>query len=184
MRHLLLAVFALTLRSGLAQVSSIDANGRFAMMEEIGVPLSRVALAGAARTAWDRSFGMEPAARLLRVDVENGMLEGTARVNYRSTLLTAREETQGTITYQVSVHLRNGLCTVHVHDLVHRGNREAAGGGLDIGPILTGDAPAEHYPGIGLNASRKLHADARTAASDRLTELLRVFAGVLRAAQP
>lgn len=184
MRALLTTLLLLVLLSSHAQVSSIDANGRLAIMEEIGVPLSRLALVNAARTAWDRSFALEPGARLLRTDAENGVIEGTARVNFRSTVLTAREETQGTITYQVSIHLRNGLCTVHVHDLVHRGNRDAAGGGLDIGPIASGDAPAEHYPGMGLNASRRLHEDARSAAAARIKELLRVFGGVLRAAQP
>lgn len=166
------------------QDPAADVTGRYLITEEVGVPLSRVALQKAAHLAWERSFGLEPGARITREDPENGMIEGQARVNYRSRLLAAREETMGTINYLVSIQLRNGQCVVRVHDLVHRGNRDAAGGGMDIGPIMHGEAPAEHYPGMGLGTSRKLHADMRQAAGDRIRELVRTFTNVVRGAGP
>ena len=76
------------------------------------------------------------------------------------------------------------VASIPMNAVVAQAKIDAAGGGLDIGPIASGDAPAEHYPGMGLNASRRLHEDARSAAAARIKELLRVFGGVLRAAQP
>jgi hypothetical protein len=166
------------------QSGTADATGRYMITEEIGLPLSRAALVKSARLAWERSFGLEPGSRLVRQDEVNGVMEGTARFNYRSRVLTAREETMGTITYLVSIHMRNGHCTVLVHDLVHRGNRDAPGGGMNLGHLLDGDAPATHYPGMGLTASRKIHADMRQVAGDRIREVMRQFTSIMRQAGP
>lgn len=184
MRLPVLALIGAGFLPAYGQDPAADVTGRFLLTEEVGVPLSRGALVKAAHLAWEQSFALEPGARLMREDAENGVIEGQARVNYRSRVLAAREETMGTITYQVSIQLRNGQCIVRVHDLVHRGNRDAPGGGMDIGPVMHGEAPAEHYPGLGLSTSRKLHADVRQAAGDRIREVARTFTNILRRSGP
>ena len=153
---------------------------QFMLTEEIGMPLNKAQLAVVVKGAWAFSFGLEPGARIIRQDREDGVLEGQARLNFRSAMLAGREESMGVVNYMVSIHIRNGLCTVHLHDVKHSGNKGASGGGLDVGLLREGEAPLEHYPGMGLKYSRRLHAEVRSVAQGRLKELIRLFAARLR----
>lgn len=155
-------------------------SGQFILSEDIGLAMNKAQVIAAAQDAWTNSFGQEPGGHLNLVDTENGLLEGSARVNYRSKLLMGREETMGTVVYQVTIQAKNGQCQVRVHNLRHTGNRSAQGGGIDAGTIMEGVAPLEHYPGVGLGVSRRMHADIREAATARLQEILRRFAARLR----
>lgn len=162
------------------QAVSGTSGSQFMLTEEIGLPLNKAQMALAVKEAWDFSFGREPGARVLRLDPEDGVLEGQARMNFRSAMLAGREETMGVVNYLVSVHIRNGQCTVHLHDVKHTGNKGAMGGGLDVGSLHEGEAPSEHYPGMSLKFSRRLHAEVRSVAEVRLRELIRLFTGRLR----
>lgn len=162
------------------QVGGATSGPQFMLTEEIGLPLNRAQLAVAVKQAWDASFNLEPGARIVRKDAEDGVLEGQARLNFRSAMLAGREESMGVVSYLVSVHIRNGQCTVHIHDVKHTGNKAASGGGLDVGLLREGQAPLEHYPGMGLKYSRRLHAEVRSVAEGRLRELIRLFSAKLR----
>jgi hypothetical protein len=150
------------------------------LSEEIGLAMNKAQVLAAAQDAWTSSFGQEPGGQLNLVDADNGVLEGVARMNYRSGMLMGREETMGTVAYQVTIQAKNGQCHVRVHNLRHTGNRAAKGGGINAGPIMEGVAPLEHYPGVGLGLSRRMHADIREAATTRLRENLRRFSARLR----
>jgi hypothetical protein len=176
---LILLLFPLTgILCGQALIGT--SGPQFMLTEEIVLPLNKAQLAAAVKDAWDHSFGREPGARVGRLDPEDGVLEGQARLNFRSAMLAGREESMGVVNYMVSVHIRNGQCTVHLHDVKHTGNKGANGGGLDVGLLREGEAPLEHYPGMGLKYSRRLHAEVRSVAEARLRELIRQFTGRLR----
>ncbi len=163
-----------------AQAGTPDVLGQVTFSEVVGLPMSRAQIMKAAQEAWEYTFGQQPAARLGAIDPENGVLEGAARMNYRSSFLGAREESMGVIQYRVSIMANNGQCTVRVFDIRHTGDHAAPGGGIDAGAILDGDAPHEHYPGISLKLSQRLHADIRRSISERAGELMRQFAARLR----
>lgn len=148
--------------------------------EAVGLSLNKAQVLEKAQMAWAASFGQEPGARVVRTDAENGVLEGEARLNYRSSMLMAREETLGSLYYKVTITAKNGQCTVRAHDLTHVGNHGARGGGLDVGPIYEGTAPERHYQGLGLAASRRLHDDMRTQAATRISAVIRTFSARLR----
>jgi hypothetical protein len=139
----------------------------------IGLPGSKAQVYAAALKAWDNSFGLEPGARLVITDPENGVVEGTARMNYRSALLLNREETTGSVSYTVHIECGNGTCSVRVSGLKHTGNRNARGGGLDIGPILSGPGPAERPVGMGWTMARKAHEEIQNKLNDRIPMVIR-----------
>jgi hypothetical protein len=154
--------------------------GPLVITEEVGLAMSKAQVMSAAQAAWESSFGGEPGGHLTLVDTENGIMEGTARMNYRSKMLAAREETMGVVTYAVTVQARNGQCHLRIHNVHHTGNRAARGGGISMGPVMEGTAPDEHYPGMSLGASRRMHSDLRAAAEARLMEVARKFTARLR----
>lgn len=149
-------------------------------MEAIGVSLNKAQVVEKALASWEYSFGQEPGARILSVDRDNGTIEGEARVKFRSSLLMAREESTGSVSYKVTISARNGQCTVRVHDLWHSGNRSAARGPLDAGQVHDGIWPMEHYPGLGLSASRRLHDDIRAQATTHIAAVMRSYSARLR----
>ncbi len=150
------------------------------LTEQVGLAMNKVRVQEVVEHAWAESFGLQPGAKVVRTDPENGLFEASARLNYRSKLLVEREETMGTITFLITVQARNGQCQVRAHGFVHKGNRNAPGGGLDLGGLYEGDAPSERYLGMGLNISRKLHGDARAFALEKTQELMRKFCARLR----
>ncbi|MBS1582885.1 MAG: DUF4468 domain-containing protein [Bacteroidetes bacterium] len=182
MRTCLLALLLLQVRAGAMAQDATDAAGTLVITDAIGLELSKARIYAAALDAWGFTFGQEPGARLDREDKENGVIEGAARFNYRSTALSAREETMGTIAYRITVQCDNGQCRVRVAQLVHTGNRGAMGGGIDLGPIYAGDRPMTRVPGISLGLAQRLHADMRDRSSERIGQVMKAFAARLRAA--
>lgn len=181
MRMLLVLLLTLPVHWVIAQPPAEEApHTAYAVNEDIGLAMSKVQIMQAVSDAWGASFAQEPGAQLGTLDSESGLIEGQARVNYRSKLLTGREETMGTVSYRVTIQARNGQCSVRVHDLRHTGNRGAIGGGIHAGPILEGLVPDKGYPGMGLGASRRIHADIRSTADARIREAIRRFAARLR----
>ncbi len=164
----------------LGQPAPEAVTGQLMLSEDVGLAMNKSQVLAAAQDAWSSSFGQEPGGQLNLVDTDNGLLEGAARMNYRSKMLMGREETMGTITYQVTIKATNGQCHVRVHNLRHTGNRGAKGGGINAGQLMEGPAPLEHYPGVGLSVSRRMHADIREAATARLQENMRRFVARLR----
>lgn len=179
-RYVPTLILCLAVARTLGQTAAETATGQFMLSEDIGLAMNKAQVLAAAQDAWSGSFGQEPGGQIVLVDADNGLLEGTARMNYRSRMLMGREETMGAIAYQVTVQATNGQCHVRIHDLRHTGNRGAKGGGINAGLIMEGSAPLEHYPGVGLNISKRMHADIREAATARLQETMRRFVARLR----
>ena len=179
-RYVPTLIFCLAAAKTLCQTVPEGTTGQFMLSEDIGLAMNKAQVLAAAQDAWSSSFGQEPGNQVTLLDADNGLLEGASRMNYRSKMLLGREETMGTIAYQVTIQATNGQCHVRVHNLRHTGNRAAKGGGINAGAIMDGDAPVEHYEGVGLNVSRRMHADIREAATARLQENLRRFVARLR----
>ena len=159
-----------------------EAPGALSFNDAVGLPMSRGQILSSALDAWEYTFGQEPGAHLERVDKEIGVIEGTARLNYRSAMLLVREETMGSINYRVSITAENGQCILRVSNLVHVGNHGAQGGGIDIGTILSGDGPVARPPGVSPWHARGIHAEIRDRSTARIGELMQAFTARLRRA--
>lgn len=171
--------------SGPAQTTVGDSTAAISYVRTFAAPLSRTQLLDAALLAWQRTFGSEPASALGATDREAGTFEGSARINYRSALLTAREETMGVISYRVTVVAGNGECTVRVTQLVHTGNRKAQRGPLSFGTLTGRVVPTAPHPGISHRNAVRIWADIKDTANARIGQLLTAFGSVLRqAAEP
>jgi hypothetical protein len=181
MRRWLPIVLAVVPLLSAAQSPVVAPSTPLVINNTVSVGLSQAQVMAAALDAWTYTFGQEPAARVERSD--EAVIEGTARVNYRSSLVVAREETMGTVSYQVTIRADNGRCTVQVHALEHKGNRGAVNGGVDIGPIYQGDRPLVRVRGVGMNVAQRIHTDIRTQCQDRLSQVVDAFAARIRRAE-
>ena len=178
--HLLLA---LPMAAG-AQAHS-PAGQALAFTDAIALQRSKAQVLELALKAWTYTFGQEPGAAMLQVDSTNGRIEGSARVNFRSTALGAREATLGVIAYRISLEARNGQCLVRITQLEHTGNRNAPGGGINMGTIYAGQRPPGPVRGISQGSVQRLHDDMRGQASEKIQGAMPAFAARLRLlAQP
>ena len=153
------------------------------LQDAIGLQLSRVQIFNAAMEAWSYTFGHEPGAVVEMTDADNGLLEGTARFNYRGDLLSEREETMGVITYHITIQADNGQCRIRITQFYHTGNRSAMGGGIDIGPLYAGDRPKTRIPSISIGTAQKLHADMCMQVTAQLRKVMNAFAARMRTAE-
>jgi hypothetical protein len=147
----------------------------------INVPLNGPLMHDKAADAWNWTFGKEPGARVLRLVREESVLEGTARVNFRSKMLWLREETMGAIQYRVVVHSRAGECRVTVSELTHTGNRTTTRGGVHMGLLTQADRPLRDSPGTSVLALQRAYAEMKAVAEARIQSLLQAFEARLRA---
>lgn len=147
----------------------------------VHLPLNAVKMFDQAQEAWTWTFGQEPGAALRRTERAEGVIEGGARLNFRSAMLTLREETMGTVQYRVTIQVKAGECRVQVSELVHTGNRAAMRGGSDVGLVVRGEGPVQKVRGMGRGNAVRLHEEVRTAASDRIHTLLKQFEARMRA---
>lgn len=147
----------------------------------VSIPLNSVQLFDVARDAWTWTIGKEPAAKLLMADRSAGTLKGTARMNFRSQILTGREETMGTVSYQFLVQVQAGECRITISDIVHTGNRNTSRGGIHLKQLMRADEDAQRTPGMSRSNVVRLHAELRTTATTHLTGLLQAFEARLRA---
>ncbi len=178
-----LPLFALLLLPCLTKAQTDTVPARPLILQDaIGLQLSRMQVYAAAQEAWAYTFGQEPGAKVDLKDAENGLLEGTARFNYRSNFLVDREETMGVITYHITIQADNGQCRVRITQITHTGNRNAMGGGIDMGPIYAGDRPLIKIPGMSLGSAQKVHADMRMQVSIQIHKVMNAFATRMRTA--
>lgn len=179
-------LFMLLLVQGSVRVVAQDAPaerpGALVLTDAMGLELSKARIHAAALEAWTFTFGQEPAARIDRQDKENGLIEGSARFNFRSSALGAREETLGSINYRITVQSENGQCRVRLARFEHTGNRNMRGGGVDLGTLYAGDRPPQRVPGISLGLAQRLHADMRAQVTERLGLVMKSFAARMRSA--
>jgi len=178
LRHVLLPLFLVVLHQGFAQ--DVDRGTALTMARSISAPLNAVQLHDAAVDAWTWSFGKEPGARLLLTDRTAGTLKGTARLNFRSTMLTGREETMGTVSYTVSIQVQPGECRITIADLIHTGNKNTARGGIHLKQLMRSDEDAHRTSGMSRSNVVRLHQELRTASTEHLTGLLQTFEARMR----
>jgi hypothetical protein len=181
--HRLMLVILLTImaRPGMGQSLASDTMGAISYSRSVSVPLNAYQLYDKAMDAWTWTFGKEPGAVLRRSDRESGMIEGTARVNFRSTMLTGREESMGTISYRVTIQVRAGESHITVNELVHTGNTAALRGGIHMGILARGASPQQRVPGLGRTNSERLYAEVKELSHGRITQLMQAFEARLRA---
>lgn len=147
----------------------------------VSVPLNAVQLFDAASDAWTWTFGKEPGARVLSSDRSTGIMKGTARLNFRSQMLTGREESMGTVSYQLLIQIQAGECRITISELTHTGNRNTPRGGIHLMQLMRADADARRTEGLSRTNVERLHAELRNAATEHLTGLLQAFEARLRA---
>lgn len=165
----------------LAQAPVTSPGTALSLTRSVNVPLNAVQLYDAALEAWTWTFGKEPGAKLLRSDRSDGTLHGTARMNFRSKLLTGREETMGTVRYDVVVQVQAGDCRITISDLNHTGNRNTARGGIHLQKLMRDDEQAFNAGGMGRTNIVRVHRELREVTTQHIQALLQAFEGRLRA---
>jgi len=177
-RHLLLLLPALLCGAWLQAAQTATA---ITYDRSIGLALNSVQLFDRASEAWTWTFGREPGAKLLRNDRSDGLVEGTARFNFRSEMLTGREESMGVVQYRVVIRTNAGECRVVVSELTHTGNRNTTQGGIHMGLLKRGEGAVDHVRGMSRANAKRLHDELTAQADSRITALLRAFEGRMRA---
>lgn len=147
----------------------------------VSVPLNALQLFDAASDAWTWTFGKEPGARVLSSDRSTGIMKGTARLNFRSLMLTGREESMGTVSYQLLIQVQAGECRITISELTHTGNRNTARGGIHLKQLMRADGDAQKTEGLSRTNVERLHGELRAASTEHLTGLLQAFEARLRA---
>lgn len=182
MQRLMLMIL-LFLNAGRVSSQSLvaDTVGAIGFSRSVSVPLNAYQLFDKALEAWTWTFGKEPGALLRRSDRESGVIEGSARVNFRSTMLTGREESMGTIAYRVTIMVHAGVSRITVQELVHTGNRGALRGGIHLGRLARGSSPQERVPGLGRANTERLYAEVKEHSQERITQVMQAFEARLRA---
>ena len=179
-RFPLLLVACLLFLVGTAQDPGSNAAA-ITYSRSIGIPLNGVMLFDKATEAWTWTFGKEPGAKLLRSERAEGVIEATARLNFRSEMLTGREESMGIVQYRVLVHVRAGECRITVSELTHSGNRTTSRGGIHLGLLAKGEDPLRKAPGMGGSNTRRLYTEIKDVSQTRITGLLQAFESRLKA---
>lgn len=86
----------------------------------------------------------------------------------------------GVINYQVFIQAENGQCRVRISHFTHTGNRNATGGGVDLGLLYAGQRPQESVQGISMGTANRLHADMRAQSRAHMDEVIKTFFAALR----
>lgn len=177
----LMAMLWAVLMLGVPVFGQEQPGGAVSYARSVNVPLNALLLHDKAVEAWNWTFGREPGARIVSAERATGQFEGTARVNFRSAQLALREETMGSVQYRVVVFTRPGECRIQVTDLTHTGNRSTPRGGVHIGVLMRGEAPAKRPTGVGTGNAKRIHAEVKAVADTRIMALLQAFEARLRA---
>ena len=173
----------LAVAGALGQSLANDTTAALSLTRSVSVPLNAVKLFDRAMEAWTWTFGQEPGAILLRHDREQGVIEGIARVNFRSEMLNNREETMGIIQYRVIINITAGECRTVVTELTHSGNRNAPRNGIHLGRITRSTVPPRKVPGMGRSNAIRLYQEVKQTATARLQHLMLAFDSRLRAGE-
>ena len=177
-RGILLLLLALMGSFVLAQGTEVP--GALQFTRTVNLPLSRAQVAALVNAAWENSFALDPGAKLGSGETQGPAFEGSARIAFRSEMVTGREQSAGNIHYRVSILAENGTCQVRVSNIRHTGSTSAKQGPIDIG-ILREQAPADfRLAGLSRSNAIALHNEARDLATARLQQLLGRFESTLR----
>lgn len=174
-------LFVLSGLSGLGAQAQTESAAQVSYARSVGVPLNAVLLFDKAMDAWTWTFGKEPGARLQVTDRGAGLIEGSARVNYRSAQLGLREETMGFVQYRVVINVKAGECRLMVSELTHTGNRNTGRGGVHLGLLVRGEAPSRRPHGVSGGNAKRIHAELKQVAEARILTMLQAFEARLRA---
>lgn len=176
-----LFLFALLL-TGVAWAQGPVASGTaLSFSRSMTAPLNAGQFFDRALDAWTWTFGKEPGAKIIHSDRATGVIEATARLNFRSTMLTGREESMGTVSYHVQIQTRAGECRMTVTNMQHTGNRNTATGGIHLKQLMRADQDAYKARGLGRTNIVRLHGELRTASEERIGQLLQAYEARIRA---
>jgi hypothetical protein len=178
---LLLLILVMPRTSIRAQENAPGPQQALALTRSMSIPLNGVQLYDQVLEAWTWTFGKEPSAKILRASREEGVLEGTARINFRSRMLVGREETMGIITYHIHFQIRPGECRAVVTQFVHTGNVKTTRGGIHMGRLMRDESTITSVRGLSRGNTTELHAELRVAATTRVEALLRTMESRIRA---
>ncbi len=176
--HLLLLLMPFAASS---QDMAMDSTTALGFSRALSIPMNAVRMYDRAMEAWTWTFGKEPGATLKRHDRDQGVIEGTARIPFRSSMLTGREETMGILQYRITIHVRAGECRTVVSEVVHTGNRSTARGGIHLGTLTRGQMPAGRVGGLGRGNVVRLHGEMKTTATERINTVIQAFESRMRA---
>lgn len=179
MRQASLLLLMLMALCGISQEAAVSTA--LAYSRTVTVPLNAVLLFDRSLDAWNWTFGREPGAKLMLSDRGNGLIEGIARVNYRSAQLALREETMGTVQYRIVISVKAGECRISITELMHTGNKGTPRGGIHMGPLAHGDMPLNKVRGAAGSNVRKAYAEIKQVSEARVLNLLQAFEARLRA---
>jgi len=181
MRLTLVLLTLLAYWPGRAQDLAQPPGTALSFSRSVSVPLNAAQLFNAASEAYTWTFGKEPGAKMLLTDKAKGTLKGTARMNFRSAMLTGREETMGTVSYVVLAQVSAGECRLTVTELVHTGNKNISRGGIHLKQLVRNDDQVYPAGGMGRSNLIRVHRELREASTAHITGLLQAFEARLRA---
>lgn len=181
MRHGLMILSALLPGMVMAQGNGPGTATALSFTRSMSVPLNAVQLYDRASDALTWTFAKEPGGKILIADREAGVLEASARSNFRSAMLVGREETMGTIAYTVHVQVKAGELRAVVSAITHTGNRSTPRGGISVGTLMRDDNDVRPVSGLGRSNTVRLHTELRTSATERITTLLQAMEAHIRA---
>lgn len=147
----------------------------------MSIPLNGLLLFDQVVEAWKWTFGNEPGAKILISDRESGVLEGSARINFRSELLPGREQSMGNVAYHVKFQIHAGECSAMVSGFVHTGNKNAYRRAVNMGQLMRNEDHVTHAVGLSHTFTVKLHAELRSLAETRINGLLQTMEARIRA---
>ncbi|MBX2980947.1 MAG: hypothetical protein KF905_16790 [Flavobacteriales bacterium] len=167
--------------TAVAQLPGSDSTAALHFSRSLSVPLNAVQLYDQALAAWTWTFGKEPGATLRRSDREQGVIEGTARMPFRSEMLVGREESMGVVQFRISIHVKAGECRTVISELTHSGNRTTPNGGIHLGLLTKGELPPRKVTGLGRTNLVRLYAEVKNVGTAHVTALMQAFEARLRA---
>ena len=171
---------ALCLLSWSQSTGPSDPGVELTYARSISVMLTNEQLHDLALDAWTWTFGTQPGARIIRNDRSTGAIEATARFNFRSSMLTMREETMGVVEYKVTIRAGDGECRVQVTDVTHTGNRSTTMGGVHAG-VLTREHGGRRIRGMSRAHGMELRGELLEAGDRNIGAMLDGFEARLRA---
>lgn len=151
-------------------------HARFTVTKELLAPGTTEQVMVRFCEAWPFTFGNLPGAELEQVDTLGGSFRGKARINFRSMLLLAREQTNGVVFFRVQGQVRDGALHVVIDEAQHSGNHDAVNGPIHIGPLYQELRPMVRVPGVGRRNADAIHDDARTQLQLHVDLILRDLA--------
>ncbi|MDQ3100078.1 MAG: hypothetical protein M3R08_01715 [Bacteroidota bacterium] len=179
-RWLFSLLLVMTMGRALGQQVLSDSTAALTFTRSVSVPLNALMLFDRAMGSWTWTFGQEPGTKLLRSDREAGVIEGIARVNFRSEMLSNREESMGVIQYRIIINIKPGECRTVITELVHSGNNNSSRPAVHMGLLTRSLAPSNRIGTMGRTSQIKLYAEIKGTATERIRAVMQAFDSRLR----